>query len=113
MKRVFAATVLLLSLAIVAKSQPLRSSEITTHSVQSTILGEEVSYNIYLPKGFDATAPDHYPVIYLLHGLYGSHLDWANTGHMKDVVDELMTTIGQPASAHLVTTGSDPAASHG
>ncbi|MBR6347041.1 MAG: hypothetical protein IKR69_06600 [Bacteroidales bacterium] len=33
-----------------------------------------------------------YPVIYLLHGLFGTHVDRATTGHMKDVVDELIAS---------------------
>ncbi|MBO4465931.1 MAG: esterase family protein [Bacteroidales bacterium] len=73
-----------------AQAQPLRQSTITTHSVTSTILGEEVAYNLYLPAGYDSASAERYPVIYLLHGLYGTHVDWATVGHMKDIVDELI-----------------------
>ena len=83
-------TIILLLAAMAAQAQPLRQSTITTHSVVSAILGEEVAYNLYLPAGFDASADRQYPVIYLLHGLYGTHVDWATAGHMKDIVDELI-----------------------
>ena len=92
MDRILTATLLFLAFAASAQAQPLKQSEITTHSVNSAILGEEVAYNLYLPQGYDAAAPDRYPVIYLLHGLYGTHVDWATAGHMKDVVDELIAS---------------------
>lgn len=92
MKRFLTTAFLLLAVVAAAQAQPLRQSEISTHSVQSAILGEEVAYNLYLPAGYDATASVRYPVIYLLHGLYGSHVDWATAGHMKDVVDELIAS---------------------
>ena len=91
MKRILSA-IILLAAAFAAGAQPLRQSEISTHNVRSAILGEEVAYNIYLPQGYDAAAETSYPVIYLLHGLYGSHVDWATAGHMKDVVDELIAS---------------------
>ena len=63
-------------------------SKIVTDSVQSTKLGCEQKYNVYLPSGYDAAKS--YPVIYLLHGLYGDYSNWAGTGRMKDVADELI-----------------------
>ena len=90
MKRIL--TAILLLAALTAAAQPLRQSKISTHAVQSAILGEEVAYNLYLPAGFDASADRQYPVIYLLHGLYGTHVDWATVGHMKDIVDELIAS---------------------
>ena len=92
MKRFLSSALLLLAFVATAQAQPLKQSEISTHSVQSAILGEEVAYNLYLPAGYDETASVRYPVIYLLHGLYGSHVDWATAGHMKDVVDELIAS---------------------
>ena len=82
--------ILLLAVTLMAQAQPLRQRTITTHSVTSAVLGEEVAYNLYLPAGYDSASADRYPVIYLLHGLYGTHVDWAGKGHMKDVVDELI-----------------------
>ena len=90
MKRIL--TALLLAVTLMAQAQPLRQSTITTHSVHSAILDEDVAYNLYLPAGYDAASADRYPVIYLLHGLYGTHVDWATVGHMKDIVDELIAS---------------------
>ena len=60
-------------------------SKIVTESISSTFLGCEQKYNVYLPNGYDAAKA--YPVIYLLHGLYGDYSNWAGTGRMKDVAD--------------------------
>ncbi len=80
---------LLLSLAL-ALTASAQSSKIVTESISSTKLGCEQKYNVYLPAGYKAT--ESYPVIYLLHGLYGDYSNWAQTGRMKDVADPLIAS---------------------
>ena len=83
----------LLIVSILAKtaSVPLFSqSRVVTESVKSEILGVDQGYNVYLPDGYDPSR--QYPVIYLLHGLYGSFEDWMKTGRMKDVADQLIAS---------------------
>ena len=70
--------------------QPLRQSVIRPDTVESALLGGPVDVNVYLPAGFDAASDAKYPVVYLLHGLYGTYKDWENLGHMKILVDELV-----------------------
>ena len=91
MKKLFLTLILVLG-ALAASAQ----SKIVTDSIQSKFLGCEQKYNVYLPNGYKAT--ESYPVIYLLHGLYGDYTNWAGTGRMKDVADELI------ASGELVPT---------
>lgn len=79
----------LLTALLCASFASAQGSKIVTETVSSNILGYDVSVNVYIPAGYETDAPKSYPVIYLLHGLYGTHLDWATQGHMKDVVDEL------------------------
>ena len=81
-----------LSLLPAAFGQPLRQSTIRPDSVESKLFGEAVNVNVYLPAGYDAEGDRTYPVVYLLHGLYGTYVDWATAGHMKDVVDELIAS---------------------
>ena len=91
MKRI--SVILVLSLAAVAAmAQPLRTSQIITDSVSSTLLGEEVKVNVYLPQGYDASADRLYPVVYLLHGLSDTYSAWKEKGHMQEVVDELIAS---------------------
>ena len=66
-------------------------STIVTDSLHSRILGAEVKYNVYLPDGFKKSGKQ-YPVVYLLHGLYGTYQNWEDKGGMKLVLDELIGT---------------------
>ena len=90
MRRLISTIVLLAAVSTAAAGQTLYRGTITEGRVRSAILGEEVKYNVYLPSGYDKQTDERYPVVYLLHGLYGIHSDWATLGHMKDVVDELI-----------------------
>ena len=84
-----------------AAAQPLEYSEIRTDSIHSRILGEDVSFNVYLPQGYDAGSRKQYPAVYLLHGLTDTYEAWATLGHMKDVVDELIAS-GEAASMVII-----------
>ena len=79
-----------LLLGLVVAVAALAQSKIVTESVQSQLLGCEQKYNVYLPDGYDAGKS--YPVIYLLHGLYGDYTDWVKQGNMRIVADELIDT---------------------
>ena len=85
MKR-FLLTLCLLAASALAWAQ----SKIVTESIQSAKLGCEQKYNVYLPAGYDAAKT--YPVLYLLHGLYGDYSNWGKQGGLKAVADELMGT---------------------
>ena len=86
MKRILALCIL------VCIASGLRAqSKITTETVPSAALGRDVSVNVYVPAGFDGSDA-RYPVLYLLHGLYGTHVDWAESGGLKTVLDELVGT---------------------
>ena len=112
MKRIFVALVAALAATAALYSQPLRQSTIVTDSLDSRILGEPVKVNVYLPQGFDAGADRLYPVVYLLHGLYGTHVDWATTGHMKDIVDELIAVGSVPRLVIIMPDAGDPDVHH-
>ena len=78
-------------LAITACVIPLAAqSEIVTGTMKSAKLGVDQGYNVYLPDGYDASK--HYPVIYLLHGLWGSYPDWVKQGRMQAVADQLIAS---------------------
>lgn len=74
----------LLSLLVGTAAQ----GKIVTDSLFSAKLGCEQKYNVYLPDGYDETRS--YPVVYLLHGLYGDYSNWVGTGRMQDVADLLI-----------------------
>lgn len=81
-----------LPLSLVLLMMPVLSAhagKIVTDSLKSRVLGAEVKYNVYLPDGFDKSEKQ-YPVVYLLHGLYGTYKDWDAKGCVKEVADELI-----------------------
>ena len=84
----FVALALVLLLALASASG---RSRIVTDTLSSSILDKDVPFNVYLPDGFDKGA-QQYPVVYLLHGLYGTHEDWKKTGNMKAVADLLIAS---------------------
>lgn len=76
--------------SLIAFAASAQNSKIVTDSISSKKLGCEQKYNVYLPAGYKAT--ESYPVIYLLHGLYGDYTNWVNSGHAKSVADELIAS---------------------
>lgn len=58
--------------------------------MQSRVLGVERSYSIYLPKSYTTDTERHYPVLYLLHGVWGDHMNWVERGHIQDVANQLI-----------------------
>ena len=98
---------LTLALALTASAQ---ASKVVTDSVHSAKLGCEQKYNVYLPAGYKAS--ENYPVIYLLHGLYGDYSNWASTGRMKDVADLLMAR-GEVVPAVIVMPNAGNSDVHG
>ena len=79
----------LLCLALLLASFPARAGKVVTDSLQSTVLGTQVKYNVYLPDGF-GQADKKYPVVYLLHGLSDDYTAWVRLGNMQLVANELI-----------------------
>ena len=76
---------ILLALALLVAVPGMAKSQIVRDSLQSVVLGRAVKYNVYVPDGFDRS-DKAYPVVYLLHGLYGNNEDWEQRGQMKTVL---------------------------
>lgn len=57
----------------------------TIQTVASAILGIKMHYSVYLPPSYSKTT-DNYPVLYLLHGMYGDYRDWVKNG-MASITD--------------------------
>ena len=87
MKRLFILAALALAFPLSAPAQ----SRIVTDSIGSSLLGCEQKYNVYLPDGYDISS-GVFPVIYLLHGLYGDYSNWAKAGGVQAVADELIAS---------------------
>jgi len=59
-------------------------------SIQSEVLGVTRQYSVYLPKSYTTNPAKKYPVLYLLHGVWGNNRDWVERGHIQDVANKLI-----------------------
>ena len=71
---------------VFAQSPDLSTVEYKTFS--SEALGQEKQCAVYLPPGY-ATSGQDYPVLYFLHGLFGSEQRWERRG-AREIVDRMI-----------------------
>lgn len=67
--------------------------------------------NVYLPASYDESGDKRYPVIYLLHGLYGSEAYWLQKCAAEQTLDRMMKEGGLRES--IVVFPSDGGYGHG
>ena len=67
-------------------------SRIVTDTLYSEVLNAKRAYTLYLPKSFDRQPDKRYPVLYLLHGMWGDNGDWAGRANLKEVADRLIAS---------------------
>src|SRR6267378_6508699 len=65
----------LLLLVTAAWAQEGRKVDVETIQFKSEVIGQVLPYNVLLPVGY-AESNKRYPVLYLLHGLFGRYDDW-------------------------------------
>ena len=96
--------VLLLGVMALVLGTPALAGQISHQQFSSEILDRDYPYTIYLPDGY-AVSNQRYPVIYLLHGSFGSDRDWAASGNLRRVADHLIGE-GRIPPAVIVMPGS-------
>ncbi len=70
------------------RSLPLRGGQLWPQAFMSQSLNRLMPYYVYLPPGYESGV-GRYPVLYLLHGYYGSFIEWAEVG-IHQAADELI-----------------------
>jgi S-formylglutathione hydrolase FrmB len=93
----FAAAVLVLLCG--SCTAPVRAQQSSAGAPQSEIrqfehldsraLGGDLVYSLYLPPGY-GEGDRRYPVLYLLHGAEGNHLEWLHTGYLRETLDKMI-----------------------
>ena len=66
--------------AVVLSVNVAAKGKIVTFDIDSKILGCKKTTSVYLPEGYDVNEDKFYPVLYLLHGLGGTHNTWKEYG---------------------------------
>jgi putative tributyrin esterase len=71
------------------------SLTVKNETFHSASLGREMHYRIYLPKAY-AQSERRFPVLYLLHGIYGRFTDWDTQSHLRHYAQNLDLIIVMP-----------------
>lgn len=72
-------------------SHPTRVEDFTFHSAS---LGREMHYRVFFPR--ERGPAGRFPVLYLLHGLYGNYLDWNTRTGVENYTRDLRILIVMP-----------------
>jgi len=73
----------LLLLAVAACAQEGHKVAVETIQFKSELIGQVLPYNALLPVGY-AESNKRYPVLYLLHGLFGRYDDWVTRTNLAE-----------------------------
>ena len=92
-----------LALAILVVAMPLAAqmrmdpphATLSTISYDSSLLGMKAPFNVILPAGYEESAR-RYPVLLLLHGLWGHYDDWANNTNIIEYAGKYPLIIVMP-----------------
>jgi putative tributyrin esterase len=79
------------STPVAANSKDGRVADFTFHSVS---LGRDMRYRVLFPRDYDGSG--RFPVLYLLHGLYGNYLDWDTRTGLENYTSNLRILIVMP-----------------
>src|SRR5258705_144770 len=74
---------IVLSLFTTARAQEGRKVDVETIQFKSELIGQVLPYNALLPVGY-AESNKRYPVLYLLHGLFGRYDDWITRTNLAE-----------------------------
>ena len=100
---------LIFCLTSVAQEQRFLRSKVVTDTIHSKTLNAERPYTVYLPKSYEDGTLKNYPVLYLLHGMYGNNTSWFNDMRVNDIMDQL-TASGEAVEMIIVSphAGGNP-----
>ncbi len=120
MKRVFVRcllAVLAASCAAQVQSQAAPRSNKTPESCvrikdgafRSTSLDRQMKYRVLLPCGYQRGV-ERFPVLYLLHGLYGDYLNWDTNTHLERYAShyKLIVVMADAGDSWYTNSATDP-----
>lgn len=79
-----------------AQQAKTASTKPESRRLDSKLMGRQLSYNVILPSGYDADKTSRFPVLYLLHGLFGSFDDWATKSNVREEASKFNFIIVMP-----------------
>ncbi len=88
--------ILLVCLLCAISAPAQRQPAIQTVQFQSSLLGKTLPYNVILPRDYETSRTTRYPVLYLLHGLFGHYSDWATKTNVADYAAQYRIIVVMP-----------------
>lgn len=83
----FIPLIFIVSLILISPAQSQHSTLLESRTIDSSALGEQINYSIYLPGSYESSGR-HYPVLYLLHGYTDNETGWTQFGEVQKIADE-------------------------
>ena len=84
-----------------AEERPPPEGEVTTFRIVSAAVRERRRVRVYLPAGYEHDLEMRYPVVYLLHGLRSTDVEFFKLGDLKEILDRMIAS-GELAPAIFV-----------
>lgn len=81
---------------------------VSTAWYHSPTLGMNRRLTIYLPAEYNQNPHKHYPVLYLLHGLGGDEVAWAERGRMPQILDNMIAAGEAEPMIVVLPNGNSP-----
>jgi putative tributyrin esterase len=88
-----------------AYETPVSCVQIKDGTFHSTSLDRQMKYRVLLPCGYQ-TEVERFPVLYLLHGLYGSYLNWDTNTHLESYASHYKLIVVMPDAGDSWYTNS-------
>ena len=82
------------------------TGELREDVLLSSALGVRKHLVVYLPPSYAKDTTRRFPVVYYLHGLYGSETDWVSKGSLDVTADSLFDR-GTPEMILVMPDGDD------
>ena len=93
-----------------AQTQPPTASaesQVITFRIVSAAVRERRRVRVYLPAGYDRDQRRRYPVVYLLHGLRSTDLEFFKLGNLKEILDQMMASGELTPAIFVAPSGFD------
>jgi len=95
-----------LFLTFSAQAQTSAANRVDTVQFQSKLVGATLPYNVIVPADYDKAKTTRYPVLYLLHGLFGHYDNWVAKTQLKEWAAQYQIIIVTPEGNNAWYTDS-------
>lgn len=82
-----------------AQAAAVPALKVQEQKLASKLMAREMPYRVLLPAGYETAKAERYPVIYLLHGLYGHYTNWTDKTKVAEYAAKYRFIIVTPEGA--------------